>query len=247
MDRGRDLLKQRAQVFTRTLINEGGVFMEKANDIDLMERLANAVLEGRKEETRKLAQQAIDAGLSPLDAFDNGLIKGIKAVEDGFIKGTLFLPELVSGGAAMKAGLEVLEGEIKHQGMDRSVVGTVLIGTVKTDIHDIGKNIVSSVMAANGFDVIDIGVDVPPEMFVEKIRELKPDVLALSALLTTSIQYVKATVDAVREAELRDGLLIIAGGAALNDGHAQKAGCDFFGQDAIDGVRKLLNAQGGGA
>ncbi|HHW28901.1 MAG TPA: cobalamin-binding protein [Syntrophomonadaceae bacterium] len=221
--------------------------MDKAKHDALMDQLANAVLEGRKKDARKLAQEAIDAGVSPLDAFDQGLIKGIKAVEDGFVKGTLFLPELVSGGEAMKAGLEVLEEEIKRQGMDRPVVATVLIGTVKTDIHDIGKNIVASVMAANGFDVIDIGVDVPPEKFAEKIRELKPDVLALSALLTTSIQYVKATVDTVKEAGLRDGLLIIAGGAALNDDYTRKAGCDFFGQDAIDGVRKLLDALGGEA
>lgn len=219
----------------------------KANEHDLMERLANAVLEGQKEEARQLAQQAIDAGISPLDAFDQGLIKGIKGVEDGFVKGTFFLPELVSGGVAMKAGLEILEGEIKRQGMDRPVAGTVLIGTVKTDIHDIGKNIVSSVMAANGFDVIDIGVDVSPKVFAEKVREVNPDVLALSALLTTSIQYVKATVDTVKEAGLRDGLVIIAGGAALNDEHAHNAGCNFFGQDAIDGVHKILEALGGEA
>lgn len=221
--------------------------MEKSNEHELMKDLAKAVLEGRAKDAQSLAQRSIDAGISPLDAFDRGLIKGIKAVEEGFVEGTLFLPELVSGGEAMKAGLEVLEGEIKRLGMNRPVAGTVLIGTVKTDIHDIGKNIVSSVMAANGFDVIDVGVDVSPKAFAKKVEEHKPDVLALSALLTTSVQYVKDTVDTLKEAGLREDLIVIAGGAALNNDHTNKAGCDFFGQDAIDGIRKILGAMGGEA
>ncbi|MCS7127819.1 MAG: corrinoid protein [Sulfolobales archaeon] len=214
---------------------------------NLIEKLKEAVIVGDRDEAIKISREIIDKGLDPLEALKRGLVAGVLEVGEKWVREEVFLADLVMSAEAMKAASEVLKPEIIKRGGVVKKFGKVIIGTVAGDIHDIGKNIVATMLEASGFEVIDLGVDVPTETFVEKVRELKPDVLGLSALLTTTMLEQKNVIEALKREGLRDGVKVIVGGAPVTEEWAKSIGADGYAEDAVRAVRlvkKLLGLEG---
>ncbi|MEM2506886.1 MAG: B12-binding domain-containing protein [Nitrososphaeria archaeon] len=205
---------------------------------EILTKLQTGVIEGNTEMVKIAANEAVVTRLDPLDAIENGLAKGVRVVGDGFGKGEFFLAELVAAAEAMKVGLEILKPLILQQKKEIKTVGKVVIGTVSGDIHDIGKSIVASLLFAHGFEVIDLGVDVPTEVFVEKVIELKPDILGLSALMTTTMLHQKDVIEALKKAGIRDKVKVMIGGAVVNHEWAMEIGADAWATDALEAVKK---------
>ena len=203
---------------------------------ELYAQMAQAVIDGEDELAAELAQKGIDAGLPAGDILDQGFVKGIEEVGDLFGKGEFFLPELVQGAEAMKAAVAVLQPTLDASKEGRQPTGVALAGTVAGDIHEIGKTIVCSMLSAAGFTVSDCGCDVPPEAFVEKVGELKPDLLLLSALLTTTMPNQQKTIAALKEAGLRDSVKVMIGGAPTTRAWSDEIGADGYAEDAIEAV-----------
>jgi corrinoid protein of di/trimethylamine methyltransferase len=204
---------------------------------DLFDRLRDAVVRGDPAAAANLATEAVESGIDPLIAYDEGLRKGITEVGDGFACGDLFLPDLVIAADAMKGAAEILEAEITRSGGDRQALGTVVIGTAAGDLHDIGKTILGTMLNANGFDVVDVGVNVPAEDFIEAVRVNQPQVLGMSSLLTITAKELASVIEKLAEAGLRDQLKVIVGGGAVTAEYADQIGADGYGHDAELGVR----------
>jgi len=203
---------------------------------DLYSQMAQTVIDGELELAEELARKGLAAGLSPADILDKGFVKGIEEVGDLFARGEFFLPELVQGAEAMKAAVAVLQPELDKMKEGRKTRGTAVAGTVAGDIHEIGKTIVCSMLSAAGFTVTDVGCDVTVEAFVEKVREQKPDLLLLSALLTTTMPNQQKTIEALKAAGLRDGIKVMIGGAPTTRAWADEIGADGYAEDAIEAV-----------
>jgi corrinoid protein of di/trimethylamine methyltransferase len=203
---------------------------------DLYSQMAQTVIDGELELAEELARKGLAAGLPPADILDKGFVKGIEEVGDLFGKGEFFLPELVQGAEAMKAAVAVLQPELDKQKGGRQPLGKAVAGTVAGDIHEIGKTIVCSMLSAAGFTVTDIGCDVAVEAFVEKVREQKPDLLLLSALLTTTMPNQQKTIEALKTAGLRDSVKVMIGGAPTTRAWADEIGADGYSEDAIEAV-----------
>jgi len=209
----------------------------------LIGKLKKAVVNCDAEEAERVAKEALKAGLDPLEAIEKGLARGIRIVGKRFEMKKAFLPELMLAAVTMKAALSVLEPALAKRKKSKNK-GTVLLGTVEGDIHDIGKNIVGAMLRANGFEVHDIGVDVPPEKFVEKVKEVKPDIVGISALLTTTMPKMVEVIEALKKAGLRDKVKVLVGGAPVRKEWAQQIGADAYATDAVEAVRvskKLLS------
>jgi corrinoid protein of di/trimethylamine methyltransferase len=213
---------------------------------ELFAKMAQAIIDGEAEDAAALAQEGLDAGIAPGDILDKGFVKGIEEVGDLFAKGEFFLPELVQGAEAMKAAVAVLQPAIDAAGGGRQTLGVALAGTVAGDIHEIGKTIVCSMMSAAGFTVTDIGCDVPVEAFIAKTREIKPDLLLLSALLTTTMPNQQKTIEALKEAGLREGVKVMIGGAPTTRAWADEIGADGYAEDAIEAVATAKGLLGAG-
>ena len=212
---------------------------------ELYAKMKQTVIDGEVEEAAALAQQGLDAGLSPTDILDKGFVKGIEEVGDLFGRGEFFLPELVQGAEAMKAAVAVLQPELDKSKEGRKIAGRAVAGTVAGDIHEIGKTIVCSMLSAAGFEVYDAGCDVAVETFVEQVKERKPNLLLLSALLTTTMPNQQKTIQALKDAGLRDGVKVMIGGAPTTRAWADEIGADGYAEDAIETVaaaKKLVGA-----
>ena len=196
--------------------------------------LADALACAREGEVKKLLDEKLAAGVSA-DEILAECNRGMVELGHRFAAGQCFLPELMFGGMIMKAVMAKLN-PLLTAGPGRQAVGKVVIGSVQHDVHDIGKDIVTMMLRGVGFEVIDLGIDVAPAKFVEAIRKHQPQVLGLSVLLTTCFKSVSATVEAVKQSGLRDGLKIMVGGAAASQLMAESTGCDFYGKTAVDGV-----------
>jgi len=196
----------------------------------IYEELRAAVVQGNSERAKAAATRAIEAKVPPLDAIANGLAKGVREVGDKFGEGEVFLVELIASGKAMKAGMSVLLPVIKASHSKVKTMGKVIMGTVEGDIHSIGKDIVATMLEANGFEVVNLGEDIPAKVFVEKAKELDADIIGLSALLTSSMLKQKETVAAVRAAGLRTKVMI--GGAPTTNEWAAQIGADGWAGDA---------------
>lgn len=203
---------------------------------ELLQAMAQSILDGDEEEAEALARQAVEQGIDPLEAIDQGFLIGVNEVGDQYSCGDMFLPDLVLAGEAMKAAVAVLEPIMEQQGTSREMLGTVVLGTVQGDIHDIGKTLVGTMLAAAGFKVHDLGVDVPAETFIAKTRDEKANIVGLSALLTTTMVNQKAVIDALEEAGLRDQVKVMVGGAPVTGGWADEIGADGHSEDAIGAV-----------
>ena len=198
-----------------------------------------------EELSRNLAEKAVEMGVDPVEALEEGLAKALREVGDRFGRGDAFITELIAAAQAMEAGAGVLNEEIVRRGASRKAVGRFLIGTVEGDIHSIGKNIVATMLSAVGFEVIDMGVDVKTGEFIERVRELEPDILGLSALMTTTMTKQRDIIEALREADLRDGVKIIVGGALVTEDWVEDIGADACGLDAGSAVQTALRLMEG--
>jgi corrinoid protein of di/trimethylamine methyltransferase len=191
--------------------------------------------------------KAVEAGIDPVVALEEGLAKALKEVGDRFGRGDAFITELIAAAQAMEAGADVLNEEITKRGVSRKAVGRFLIGTVEGDIHSIGKNIVKTMLTSAGFEVFDLGEDVPAGVFVEKVREVSPDILGLSALMTTTMVKQREVIEALEEAGLRDGVKVIVGGSPVTDDWVEEIGADACGLDAGSAVKTALGLMGDAA
>ena len=203
---------------------------------ELYKNLAQAVIDGDDEAARDLAQQALDQGVDALEAINLGLTPGMDIVGELYGTGEYFLPDLILGGEAMKAALAVLEPALAAAGQERQVLGTVVLGTVEGDIHEIGKSLVGSMLSANGFRVHDLGIDVEAEEFVAQAREYDADIVALSALLTTTMLHQRDVIEHLSEAGLREQVKVMVGGSPVTQAWAEEIGADGFAEDAANAV-----------
>jgi len=210
---------------------------------ELFDAMAQSIIEGEPETAEELAQQAIEQGIDPLEAINKGFVIGVNEVGDQFSRGDMFLPELVAAGEAMKSAIAVLEPEMAKQGTSRQILGKVVVGTVNGDIHDIGKTLVATMLSASGFEVYDLGVDVPIEKFVQKVREVNADLVGLSALITTTMGKQKDVIEALEDVGLRPQVKVMVGGAPVTQSWADEIGADGYSEDAVGAValaRQLL-------
>jgi corrinoid protein of di/trimethylamine methyltransferase len=202
---------------------------------EMYEKLAQAVIDGEPEDAAALAKQALKDGLDPLACITEGLTKGIQKVGELFASGEYFLPELIIGADAMKAALDLLEPALVGD-QKREVVGTVVLGTVEGDLHEIGKTLVGTMLTANGFKVVDIGVDKTASEFIEAVKESDATMVGASALLTTTMLQQENLIKALKEAGLREQVKVMVGGAPVTDSFAKQIGADGYAEDAISAV-----------
>lgn len=196
--------------------------------------LIEAIASVRESDVKRMVADRMAAGV-PADDILSECNRGMIELGNRFAKGTCFLPELMFGGMMMKTVMAQL-GPMLTDAASTGSAGKVVMGSVQHDVHDIGKDIVVMMLRGVGFEVVDLGVDVPPARFVEAVRQHQPILVGMSVLLTTCFKSVAATVEAIREAGLRDGVRIMVGGAAASDLLAQSTGCDYYGKTAVDGV-----------
>lgn len=202
---------------------------------ELLRKLAESVELGEPEDAAALAQQALDEGLDPLKAINEGLTPGITRVGESFSCGDAYLPDLILAGEAMKSALEILEPALLDS-QEREVVGRVVLGTVKGDLHEIGKTLVGTMLTANGFQVTDVGIDQTAEDFIAAIKETNAELVGMSALLTTTMREQQTIIDALKEAGLREQVKIMVGGAPVTQSWADQIGADGYAEDAISAI-----------
>ncbi|MEM2921842.1 MAG: corrinoid protein [Candidatus Bathyarchaeia archaeon] len=208
------------------------------SEATILKELSQAIIDCDSEKATEAIKKAIAARIHPLKAIEQGLAKGLKELGDMFGRTEVFLPELIVGADIMKTCMEILEPELRKSRVQSKKIGRYLIGTVHGDIHNIGKDIVATLLTLEGFEVIDLGVDVSTATFVEKVRELQPDILGMSALLTTSILAQGEVIEALNKANLRDKVKIMVGGAPVTEEHAKRIGADAYSTDGFDAVKK---------
>ncbi len=195
-----------------------------------LQPLIDAVIEGNAPGAEEIVNDALREGMAPSTIVNDGLIAAMGIVGERFGRGEIYVPEMLYSARAMQTGLSILEPLLAESG--EVTRGTVVLGTVKGDVHDIGKNIVAIMLKGAGFTVHDLGVDVPPERFVEAVREHQPDILGLSALLTTTMPTMKSVIETLEREGIRDTVRVIVGGAPVTEEFARSIGADGYGRDA---------------
>jgi 5-methyltetrahydrofolate--homocysteine methyltransferase len=211
---------------------------------EILQHIYDNTLVGNKPEVVDLTNQGIDAGIPPETLLFEALIPALEEVGARFERGDFFVPEMLIAGRAMSGALELLRPLLADSGSEK--IGTFLMGTVKGDVHDIGKNLVDIMLEGAGFNVIDIGVQVAPETFVEAIQEHKPDVVGFSAFLTTTMPMFKVNIEAIEKAGLRDDVIVMVGGAPVTQEYADVVGADGYAADAAAATKRakeLLEAR----
>ena len=203
---------------------------------DLFQKMAQSIIDGDSDVSVALATQAIVAGLDPLEAITQGFVMGVNQVGEAFAKGDAFLPELVMAGEAMKAAVSTLEPEMQKRGMTRTMLGKVVLATVEGDIHEIGKSLVGTMLSASGFQVYDMGVDVPTAKIIAKAKEVDADIVGLSALLTTTMVKQREVIEEMDKQGLRRTMKVMVGGAPVTRDWVQKIEADGYSEDAIGAV-----------
>jgi len=212
-------------------------------EIQVLDKLSEAIKNYDVNGAAELSAKAMEEGIEPLKALE-ALTQAIREVGDAFGLGEIFLPELVSSAEAMQVALPIIEEKLQQTGGKRESAGKVVAGTVSGDIHNIGKSILCTLLTADGFEVIDLGIDVPLSEFVEAVQEHQPDILALSALLTITAMEQRNVIEALEDCGLRDSVKIIVGGGAINDEFAESIGADGYDPTAPGGVSLCRNLLG---
>ena len=207
---------------------------EEVNMSEILSVISTAVIEGNLDDIVELTEDALDDGLEAQEILNNGLMLGMDYVGVEFKAGNMFVPEVLRSARAMQASMDILNPLLAERGV--KMVGKILLGTVKGDLHDIGKNLVGMMCKGAGFEVEDLGKDVAPEAFVEGVKKFEPDVVGMSALLTTTMRAMGHTIKAIEEAGLRDKVKIMVGGAPVDAAFAERIGADGYGSNAPAGV-----------
>ena len=203
-------------------------------DDELWLQMQDDLYDGMKAEVADETNEALRRGYTPTQVLDKGLVAGMDVVGVDFRDGVLFVPEVLMAANAMKAGMEIIRPLLVNTGAPR--VGTMVIGTVKGDIHDIGKNLVSMMMEGAGFEVINLGVNNDADKFLAAIKEHNADIIGMSALLTTTMPYMKVIIQALKDEGLRDKMFVMVGGAPVSEGFAEEIEADAYGRDAATAV-----------
>jgi len=209
-----------------------------------IEELAQAVVDGDAKATKKLSQQLVDEGVAPLDIINQGLMGGMTEVGVQFKANVMFVPDVMAAAEAMGKGVEIVKPLIASE--DIQTLGTVYICTVKGDLHDIGKNLVVMMLEGAGFEVINAGIDIAPETIVEDVKKYHPDIIGMSALLTTTMLHMKDTIELLKEEGLRDQVKVIIGGAPVSQDFADEITADGYSPDAVsaaDLAKRLVGAE----
>ncbi len=209
--------------------------------MSVLENLSTNLINGKADEVKKFTEQALEEGISPRDVLNKGLLTGMTEVGRRFKNNEFYVPEVLIAARAMKAGMQILKPKLSETGVEP--VAKVALGTVKGDLHDIGKNLVGMMLEGGGFEVVDLGVDVAPEKYVDAAKNQGVNVIGMSALLTTTMLNMKETVKALDDANLRDKVKVIIGGAPVTNSYADEIGADGYAADAataVDVVNELL-------
>jgi 5-methyltetrahydrofolate--homocysteine methyltransferase len=210
----------------------------------MKEQLVSAIADMREEEALQLAQQMLDAGEDPQSVLDAGK-EAMTVVGDRYEEGEYFLPELIIAGDMLKAIGDMVKPMLQAQASQTEPLGKIVLGTVAGDIHDLGKDVVGFMLDISNFEVHDLGVDVPPEKFIQAIQEVNPEVVGLSGFLTLAFDQMRVTIEAIKEAGLRDSVKIMIGGAIMDESAAQYIGADAYGPDATAAVKLAKSWTGG--
>ena len=196
----------------------------------MISQISELLQKGRVKDVKRLVEEALEQGMDAQTILNDGLLEGMMTVGAKFKRNEVFVPEVLVAARAMSAGVAILEPKLIEVGNEP--VGKAVIGTVKGDLHDIGKNLVAVMLKGAGFEIFDLGTDVSPEAFIAKAEEVGADVIGMSALLTTTMAEMKATIDALKEQGLRDKYIVMVGGAPVTETFAQQIGADYFTPDA---------------
>jgi corrinoid protein of di/trimethylamine methyltransferase len=213
---------------------------------DLLEKITTSIVDGEPDLTVEMTDQALAAGVEPMTILDEGLLPGMQIVGQKFSDGEYFLPNLIVAAMGMKRAMARLEPELRSRHQAVKTAGTVVIGTVQGDIHEIGKTLVATMLSANGFEVHDLGVDVPAERFVATVQQTGATLVGLSALLTTTMTVQRSIIEALRAAGLRDRVKVMVGGAPVSRQWADEIGADGYAEDAIGAVHLATRLVGQG-
>ena len=214
--------------------DEDEIVLSELNDEDLVAQMHDDLYDGLKEEIEEGTNLLLERGWTPYDVLTKALVEGMRIVGEDFRDGILFVPEVLLSANAMKAGMTILRPLLAETGAPKT--GKMVIGTVKGDIHDIGKNLVGMMMEGAGFDVVDLGINNPVENYLDALEEHQPDILGMSALLTTTMPYMKVVIDTMVEKGLRDDYIVLVGGAPLNEEFGDAIGADGYCRDAAVAV-----------
>ena len=214
--------------------DDGELDLNSLNDEELVQQVHDDLYDGLKEEVEAAVHILLGRGWAPYKVLTEALVEGMRIVGIDFRDGILFVPEVLLAANSMKAGMAILRPLLIASGAPRQ--GKMVIGTVKGDIHDIGKNLVGMMMEGAGFEVVDLGINNPVEKYLEALEEHKPDILGMSALLTTTMPYMKVVIDTLKEKGMRDDYVVLVGGAPLNEEFAKAIGADAYCRDAAVAV-----------
>src|SRR6056297_1221451 len=199
-------------------------------------KIAESLIAGNIDEVSKQVQAAVDESTDPQETMEKGLLSGMDVVGQRFKSGEMFIPEVLRSAKAMHAGMEILRPLLAES--DTKGAGTLVLGTVEGDLHDIGKNLVGMMFEGAGFKVVNLGIDLKPQVFVDAVKEHKPQLLGMSALLTTTMPKMGETINALKEAGVRDQVKIMVGGAPVTEEYAKEIGADLYGANAASSVDK---------
>ena len=222
-------------------MSDDEIDLKALTDDDIYELMKEDLYDGYAQEIEEEVREMLERGHLPYDILTNGLVAGMDIVGNDFRDGILFVPEVLMAAKAMKAGMAILRPLLAETGAEK--IGTMVVGTVKGDIHDIGKNLTSMMMEGAGFEVIDLGVNNSVEKFLAAIDEHKPDIVGMSALLTTTMPYMRVVIEALKEAGIRKDLIVLVGGAPLNEAFAEDIEADAYCRDAavaVETAKKLI-------
>jgi len=211
---------------------------------ELFQKMAQSIIDGDSDVAVELANQAVAENIDPIQAITDGFVIGVNTVGEAFANGDAFLPELVMAGEAMKAAVVALEPEMAKRGSVRKMLGKIVLATVEGDIHEIGKSLVGTMLSASGFQVFDMGVDVSSAKIIEKVKEVDADIVAMSALLTTTMVKQKEVIDMLDKEGLRRKVKVMVGGAPVTRDWVQRIEADGYSEDAIGAVNVAKNLMG---
>jgi methylmalonyl-CoA mutase cobalamin-binding domain/chain len=223
---------------------EGEFDLKSLNDTELVEQVHDDLYNGLKTEIEEATRIFLERGWGPERVLNEALVEGMRIVGIDFRDGILFVPEVLLSANAMKGGMEILRPLLTETGIEP--IGKIVIGTVKGDIHDIGKNLVSMMLEGAGFEVIDLGINNPVEKYLEALEKHQPDILGMSALLTTTMPYMKVVIDTMKQKGIRDDYIVLVGGAPLNEEFGKAVGADAYCRDAaiaVETAKSLIAAR----